>query len=379
MEATIALNVASMNAPLKDLNYLPLADRDFQIKDLSGDRNHLQTFCQIRDSHLSNSEIFGLWESNLPMYFLPSVHVFPDIIHQCCANYDPVHKAVLSPSQTVLFSITIESINEMIPFHSTEPLAHLSMGFLLEKASQLPNSEITRIAQMFMIPMHQPKGPPPYLCAFFTKTGKLILDMISLILGFRSSEYVDDITLVLLSIFTPGQPLAVKYDYATFIANKIHDQFLNLDRERVFKYTSYIYHLLLYYQPNNFPFPIRELDSKGNRRSVIFWSSIFHDCDSPYTYSEFIDLFVHPASTLLIGAPPPRITGDMKKILQLSKPYRKGGWYLYQNYTWIRIYGCELCPFKLPRYVPMRLFALEYFRQLIYGDLNHFCNVKKKA
>ena len=27
----------------------------------------------------------------------------------------------------------------------------------------------------------------------------------------------------------------------------------------------------------------------------------------------------------------------------------------------------------------MRLFTLEYFRQLINADLTHFCNVKKKA
>ena len=314
MEAPIALNVTPMNTLHKDLNYLPLVDKDFKIKDQSGDMNHLQTFCQIRDNHLRNSDIFGLWESNLPMYFLLSVHVFLDIIHQCCASYDPVHRAGLSPSQIVPFSITAKSINEMIHFHSTEPLSRLSMGFLLEKASQLPNSEITRIAQMFMKPNYQPQGPPPYLHTSFTETGKLILDMISLILGFKSSEYVDDITLVLLSIFTLGQLPAVKYDYATFIANKIHDQLLNLDREGVFKYTSYIYHLLLYYQPDNFPFAIRKLDSKGNQRSVIFWSSVFHNCDSPYTYSEFIDLFVHPASTLLIGAPPPRITGDMKNF-----------------------------------------------------------------
>lgn len=84
------------------------------------------------------------------MYFLPLVHVFPDIIHQCCSGYDPVHRALMSPSQTVLLSITAESINEMTHFHSTEPLARLFMGFLLEQASQLTNSEMTHIAQMFM-------------------------------------------------------------------------------------------------------------------------------------------------------------------------------------------------------------------------------------
>ena len=89
------------------------------------------------------------------------------------------------------FSITAESMNEMLHFHSTEPLAPLSMGLLLENASQLPSSEITRIAQMFMKPNCQPQGPPPYLHTLLTETGKLILDMKSLILGFKSSKYVE--------------------------------------------------------------------------------------------------------------------------------------------------------------------------------------------
>ena len=151
------------------------------------------------------------------------------------------------------------------------------MGYLLEKASQLSQLEVIHIAQNFMLPKHQPKGPPPYLQTFFTETRRIIVDMIALIMGFNTSEYVNDITLVLLSIFTPRQPRVVKYNYATFIANKIHDQFLNLEREGVFKYTSFIYHLLLYHQPYNFPFPIKKLDNKGNHRSVIFWSSIFHN------------------------------------------------------------------------------------------------------
>ena len=167
-----------------------------------------------------------------------------------------------------------------------------------------------------MVPEHQPKGPSPYLQTFFTDIGRLIVDMISLIMGFNSSEYVDDVTLVLLSIFTPGYPLVVKYDYASYIANKIHDQFLRLDNEGVFKYTTFIYHLMLYYQSEKFSFPVKKLDTKGNPRSVIFWSSIFHESfDSPYFYNEFIDQFVHPTTTLLTGIFPPRIIGGSKSIL----------------------------------------------------------------
>jgi len=43
------------------------------------------------------------------------------------------------------------------------------------------------------------------------------------------------------------------------------------------------------------------------------------------------------------------------------------------------MYGCELFPFKVPKYVPMRLFALEYFRKIINADLVHFYAAKKKV
>jgi len=136
--------------------------------------------------------------------------------------------------------------------------------------------------------------------------------MISYILGFKTSEIVDETVFVLLSMFTPRQPPAAKYDYATFIADKIHEQFMSMDRERVFKYTSYIYHLLLYNQLDSFQIPLKKLDGKGERRPVIFWTSVFHEVrNSPYTYCEFIDLFIYPATSLLISCPPDRLSTEM--------------------------------------------------------------------
>ena len=52
---------------------------------------------------------------------------------------------------------------------------------------------------------------------------------------------------------------------------------------------------------------------------------------------------------------------------------------MYQNHTEIRIYGCELAPYKLPRYLYMRLFALEYYRQMINLDEVNFVKTKKKS
>ena len=41
MEVPFALNVTPLSAPHKDLDYLPLADMDFQVKDLGLNENPL--------------------------------------------------------------------------------------------------------------------------------------------------------------------------------------------------------------------------------------------------------------------------------------------------------------------------------------------------
>lgn len=61
------------------------------------------------------------------------------------------------------------------------------------------------------------------MSSYFSDLGKDITSMISCILGFTTNEYVDDIIFAYMSIFTPGQPPAVKFDYEKFILDKMHD------------------------------------------------------------------------------------------------------------------------------------------------------------
>lgn len=63
--------------------------------------------------------------------------------------------------------------------------------------------------------------------------------MIAAVMGLNTSGYVDELTLVLMSIFTPRHLLAVKYNYATFIVEKINDQFMRLENEKVFNYSPF--------------------------------------------------------------------------------------------------------------------------------------------
>jgi hypothetical protein len=81
---------------------------------------------------------------------------------------------------------------------------------------------------------------------------------------------------------------------------------------------------------------------------------------------------------MLSGRPEPRINEEIQRILHLSDLAKTGDWYLYQNHTEIRVYGCELAPYKLPKYLPMRIFSLEYIRQMINSYDIHFVSLKKK-
>jgi len=98
-----------------------------------------------------------------------------------------------------------------------------------------------------------------------------------------------------------------------------------------------------------------------------------------FTYKSFIDMFFPLAMSLLSGIVEPRISEEIKIIMQLTDQARIGDWYLYQNYTNLRIYGCELAPYKLPNLLPMGIFALEYIGKMINADEVHFVAAKKQS
>ena len=139
----------------------------------------------------------------MSMYYFPSVNVFPDLIHHRCSNYDPSQREMMSPAGKVLFYITPQYLNEMLQFKPTQSLVPLSMKNLLDQASKFPSVEIDQIAMLFMPPDCYSRFTIPYLHVAFTEEGKMLIDMISYILGFRTSEIVDSTIFALMSIFTP--------------------------------------------------------------------------------------------------------------------------------------------------------------------------------
>ena len=201
--ASSSLSVAPLNPTNRELEALPLVDKDCLIEDFEGNRDFLQTFSQLREDYKDGHGTHGIWESNLPYYCLPAVNIFPEIIHLCAENYNVQHRTVSTPSGRILFYINAESINKMLHFDQTELLIPFSLSYLIETGERMTSEEIQRVTRDFMRPECQPTEPPPYLGIHFNDIGRLLLDMIAYVLGYKNSEHVDRTMLVLLSAYSP--------------------------------------------------------------------------------------------------------------------------------------------------------------------------------
>ena len=152
---------------------------------------------------------------------------------------------------------------------------------MLNRYPTLTSIKLARLCQAFIREeKYTPKDSPPYLWTIFFGLGRDIIDMISSVLGYTTSELVDEIIIAFMSIYSPGQAPTIMFDYAKFIVDKMLDQFMRLDNERVFKNSSVLYHLFLYYQADRFPITLQKLDTRCNPRLVIFWTSLIHSFDS---------------------------------------------------------------------------------------------------
>lgn len=202
--------------------------------------------------------------------------------------------------------------------------------------------------------------------------------MLYCILGYTIDENVDELIVSFLSIFFPGKPPAAIFNFSQFLADRIHHQLIKLPNEIVFQYSFVFFHMFLYFQSDKFPVNIQMLDTKGHPGSVIFWTPLIQKHSIVFSYKELIDSFVHLVVNMLSSSSQPKISDEIKRVLQLSKNCRIGYWYLYQDHTQIRIYGCHLTPYKLPKYLPMRIFALEQIRRIINLDDVNFLSARKQ-
>jgi hypothetical protein len=178
--------------------------------------------------------------------------------------------------------------------------------------------------------------------------------------------------------FPPKRRLLHSSIYNQFLADNIHEQLFKFSTEGMFRYSSILAYMFIFFQAEKFSFSLQKLDQDGNPQPVTSWTSLVRKNSSEFNFKQFIDQFYHPVVSMLSGRTEPRINEEIQRILHLSDLAKTGDWYLYQDHTEIRVYGCELPLTSCPSILPVRIFSLEYIRQMINSDDIHFVAFKKK-
>ena len=155
---------------------------------------------------------------------------------------------------------------------------------------------------------------------------------------------------------------------------------VNIDRElqnfhlsRTFRYQAYLIHLFMHQQ---FTFMSHlHLDMVGRDHRVkptMDWCPKIRSTPKNKNLWWYINNFLPILYTLLHDDPPPRVIPEMFQELQSTPQLATGDWFLYEDHTVIRVYGFEGRPFKLPAFLTPRILALEFIRQKMASDDQHF-------
>jgi len=220
--------------------------------------------------------------------------------------------------------------------------------------------------------------PPPYPSSMFSTKGNQIISSLCTLLGYYSYQWVDEPILGFLSMFSTNEKPTTQFDFSTFLANNIHEHFVNFTTEGMFRYSSILSYLFVFFQADKFVFSMQKMDGDAKPQAVTAWTSLLKHNSTEFNFKQFIEQFYHPMVSILSSRPEPRINDEVQRILHLSDHTKTGDRYLYQDHTKIRVYGCKLALYKLPKYLPIRIFSLEYIRQMINSDYIHFVSLNKK-
>jgi hypothetical protein len=83
--------------------------------------------------------------------------------------------------------------------------------------------------------------------------------------------------------------------------------------------------------------------------------------------------------SLIFSTSLPRVLEEMKSYLQPNPKNRVGHWVFFIHSTVIWVYGYQGGPYLLPIFLTPRVFSLEFIRQRIIFEIEHFLKMHKAS
>jgi hypothetical protein len=113
--------------------------------------------------------------------------------------------------------------------------------------------------------------------------------MFSYLLGYFSYEWVDEPILGFLSIFSTKERVSIKFNFSQFLDDNIHDHLFRFPTEGMFRYSSVLVYIFLFFQSDKFPYALQKLNQEGSPQSVTSWTSLVRKNSMDYSFKDFID------------------------------------------------------------------------------------------
>jgi hypothetical protein len=237
------------------LDRIPLVDKDHLIADTKCDFDFTYLQSWLKEVFLDESDEIGLWESNLPLNLFPQIHPFPEFSLKCQAHYIPEQRAIVSSSGEILFLIMPESIEQMMQIPRVDSASPFNLEILTELYQKMNFPQRAQILELFLPPSTQfPSINPPYPSSIFSTKGNWIISSLCALLGYFSDQWVDEPILGFLSIFSTDEKPTTQFNFSTFLVNNIHEKFVNFATEGMFRYSSILAYLFVFFQVDKFIF-----------------------------------------------------------------------------------------------------------------------------
>jgi hypothetical protein len=93
----------------------------------------------------------------------------------------------------------------------------------------------------------------------------------------------------------------------------------------------------------------------------------------------FINKVMSRVYSLIFNTSLPRVLDDMRSYLQPNPENRVGDWVLFMHSTMIWVYGCHESPYLFPIFLTPGFFSLEFIRQRIIPEIEHFLKLRKAS
>jgi hypothetical protein len=185
--------------------------------------------------------------------------------------------------------------------------------------------------------------------------------LLSQILGLDNDKFVVEVMLgFLLIFFLSGQSVRVSFD--EFIAENIHQQLVNFSSLRHFRYYSHLLRMFL-----------------GSNNNELLEAAFISTKCKKITMLIFINKIMSRIYNLIFGSDLPRVLEEMKSSLQPSPENVMGDWILFTQSTVIWVYECQEGPHLLRVFLTPRIFALEFIRQRVISETEHFLEAHKDS